>query len=80
MSMASPRTVPTAAPVSIPPFMAEVITSRSAKKRPRDTASKSTTRSRAMSIQEAITMRETLCLSSAVSELLSAPSRASRKK
>ena len=66
--------------MSIPPFMAEVITRSSAKKRPRDTTPKSVTRESAISAQEAITMSATLWRTSAVSELRSSLESASRKK
>ena len=79
-SMASPSTVPTAAPVSIPPFMAEVITSTSASTRPMDTVPNSTSRDTAISRQAARIITDTLWRSSAVSVVQGRLSRASRKK
>ena len=79
-SMARPSTVPTAEPVSIPPFMAEAITSSSASTLPMATVSNSTTREKAISAQEAMIIRDTVCRSSAASEFFSPPLSASRKK
>ena len=79
-SMARPSTVPTAAPVSSPPFMAEVITSSRASTRPRDSTSNITRREAAIRRQAAIIMEETLWRSSAVSVVQGRELRASRKK
>ena len=78
--MARPSTVPTAAPVSMPPFMAEVITNSRASTRPSDTVSNSTRREAAMSRQAAIIITETLWRSSAVSVVQGRELSASRKK
>ena len=54
MSIAMPKTVPTAAPVSIPPFAADAITSSSAITLPTDTVEKSEVEARVLTTVESI--------------------------
>ena len=75
-----PMTVPTAAPVSIPPCMAEAITSSSAAQRPTDTRPNSSIRPTAISTQAAEMSSAELWRSSSVSLLRGAVESASRKK
>ena len=80
MSIASPSTVPTAAPVSIPPFIAEVITSTSAAARPTEAMPATVTRAKLISTHAAIIIADTLWRSSAVSVVRRSFDSASRKK
>ena len=64
----------------MPPFIAEVITSTSAMKRPMETVLKIMMREKAISAQADIIITDTLCRSSAVSVSHRPPESASRKK
>ena len=75
--MARPSTVPTAAPASAPPFMAEAITSSSASTRPIETVSRTIRRESVISSVESRSITATPCRSPPSSP---SPASASRKK
>ena len=72
--------MPTAAPVSMPPFIAEAITSSSASTRPMETVSNTISRESVIKSVASRISTETPCRSSLPSVPAGEPASASRKK